>query len=595
MKSLRETAKLIGREERWRWVVVAILAVIGALVETLGAVLIYLAAGRITAGPGTTLSLPLVGDPARFFPGASPIEVLRILAFTMAVFFVLRAGFIIGSEYVQERTAQRTGVIVSTKLFEGYLRMPYLFHVGRSSSDLMRTTTNSVDDVVNQYLSPMVDVIAQGLIVAFLFGLLVATNPLATLSVLAVLIPLSYALLRLVRSKLLELGTRTDQAYRGSLSAVQQSLRGIRDLKVLGREGFFEKRFRAHRSEIASARSGRAVLTATPRVGIETTVFLLVVVFLLYSAGRTGPATVSMLGLFAYAALRIMPGVNKMVFALNRMRFSKGTLSPIIEDLDVLDAAHLQATPLVDPLPFRSEITVEEVAFRYTPDSPLVLHDFNLAIRRGESFGIVGATGAGKSTLIDLILGLLEPTQGRLTVDGEDLPEVRAAWQRSIGLVPQTIFVLDDTIRRNVALGISDEEIDEEAVEKALRQAQLAEFVHSLEDGLETLVGEQGVRLSGGQRQRLAIARALYDEPSVLVFDEGTASLDNLTEAELIRSIESLRGERTIIMVAHRLSTVRRCDRIAFLEDGALVDVGAFDDLLARNTKFGELARASAG
>jgi ATP-binding cassette, subfamily B, bacterial PglK len=238
----------------------------------------------------------------------------------------------------------------------------------------------------------------------------------------------------------------------------------------------------------------------------------------------------------------------------------------------------------------RKKLHLDGVSYRYPGTAQEALADVDLEIRRGETIGIVGPTGGGKSTLVDVILGLLPPTTGQVTVDGMDIRENLPAWHDNIGVVPQLVFLLDDTLRRNIALGLGDDEIDDAKVWEAVRLAQLDGFVCSLSAGLDTVVGERGVRISGGQRQRVAIARALYRQPTVLVFDEGTSALDNLTEGELVSSLEKLRGERTIITVAHRLTTVRRCDRIVMIENAKVSDVGSFDELARRNATFRRMA-----
>ncbi len=283
-----------------------------------------------------------------------------------------------------------------------------------------------------------------------------------------------------------------------------------------------------------------------------------------------------------------MPALNRMVANVNTLRFAEAAVADVHEDLQRLDDVPTPSLEhhAVAPLVVTRGITLSDLSFRYDGAERDALNEIDFTIVNGASVGVVGSTGGGKSTLIDVVLGLLRPTSGQVLVDDVDIHDRLSAWQACIGVVPQQIFLLDDTLRRNVALGVPDDEIDDDAVVEALSLAQLDEVVRSTPEGLDLRLGERGSRLSGGQRQRVVIARALYRRPHVLVFDEGTSALDNVTEAELIAAIARLKGERTVITVAHRLTTVRQCDVILMLKDGRIHDTGTFDELVARNAEF---------
>jgi ATP-binding cassette, subfamily B, bacterial PglK len=324
------------------------------------------------------------------------------------------------------------------------------------------------------------------------------------------------------------------------------------------------------------------------------TVFVggLLLVSLLVTLRHEPSGALPLLGLYAYAGFRVIPSANRIMTYVNDLRYSRAWIHDLRADLAALPAPPPAPAGAAEPIRFGRELALERVSYAYAGAGDAVLTGVELTIARGESIGIVGPSGAGKSTLVDLLLGLLEPTAGRITVDGRDIASALGSWQRHIGYVPQEPFLLDDTIRRNVAFGIADADVDDRRVTTALRRAQLAEFVGGLRDGLDTLLGERGTRLSGGQRQRVAIARALYHDPEVLVFDEATSALDTTTERELIDSLEALRGVKTLVVIAHRLSTVRRCDRLALLRDGRLADVGSYDELIERDAAFRAMAAA---
>lgn len=587
--TIRRYASLIPPRLRRRWIGVVLLGVLVSAIEAVGAVLVY-GLVSLTTDPGATIELPVIGDVRRWLPALPQDQLVMVMAAAVGVFFLVRAAVVLGQRYFEERTTQLTGVDLSVRLLQRYLRLPYSFHLQRNSSELIRNTNDSVGEVLGSILAPGVRILSQGMVALTLIILLLATAPLATGLAFLLIGPVVLITMRVVQPRLKRQGLISERAAARSYQALQQSLHGYRDITVLGRQDYFLSMFRSARLTIADTRYRRAVLSSFPRVSIEAAVIVFIAAFItvVTAVGDGQQRSLPILGLFAYAALRIMPAINGVVGSLNAMRFGRAAFDHVETDL---------AAPLppsrgsAQRLPFKTEVRVEQVCFQYDGTDSPTLHDVELVIPRGNSVGIVGATGAGKSTLVDLLVGLAAPTTGRVTIDGEDLAGREAAWQRNIGLVSQQVFLLDDTLRANIALGVDVSEVDEVRVREAVHLAQLEEFVASLPAGLDTMVGERGVRVSGGQRQRVAIARALYPQPSVLVFDEGTAALDNLTEAALIDALARLRRTHTIITVAHRLSTVKDFDRIVFMRDGRIEDIGRFEELAVRNEHFRRLAR----
>ncbi len=559
-----------------------VLAAVNAAVEALGALLIFFAVNRVTQSPSTT---PLDA----WFPPGSDRATMMVVAAVIGGFFLARAVFTVGRTWFEHQVIQHTAARTADRLFRRYLATPYRVHLRRSSPELIRNAITSVDEVAMRFLTPLVSVSGEAVIVVVMVAVLAVTAPVVTVVAAGAIGVVGFALLRFVRGRLRQVGRLSERSQQRSFAAIQHGLGDLRNIKVYGRERFFAAIFQTERLGFARARYEMATLSVVPRVGIETLVFLMVVGFLAVASADAAAESLSVLGLFAYAALRIMPGVNRIIHGLNRIRFATAAVDNVVADLSGPEPSLPPLRNREAPLEW-SAVIFEDVSFRYDDDGPEVLSGIDLTLRKGSSTGLVGPTGAGKSTLLDLILGLLEPTGGTITLDGRPLTDVLDRWQAMIGLVSQDIFLLDDTIRRNVAFGIPDDEIDDDKVWRALRLAQLADFVEQTDRGLDTPVGERGVSLSGGQRQRVAIARALYHDPEILVFDEATSSLDPVTERDLLDAIDQLGRDRTVVMVAHRLSTVERCDRIVVVDGGRIVAEGDFGELTRDSALFRRLS-----
>lgn len=598
LERMRRTTRLaIGLIEGGRtvhWLALVALAVSVSVLEAFAALLIFTLLGALTS-PQTTISLPLLGDLRALAPGISRPAFFVSLVALAATLFVVRGLAVIFQSYAQSRVAWNTGLRLSSRIQRGYLSMPYTFYLRRNSADLIRTCFESVNQIVGQVFAPAVLMVSEGITALAILTILVMVAPVPTLVAIPVFTVVVFTLIRSVRPRLEQAGAMSQAAAADTIRAIQQSLAGIREIRVLGRERYFHEEFVRHRRQGVRALVTHAVFLDLPRVTLETFVVLglLGVLATTVVSGNAAPETLSVLGVFAYAVLRMMPSANRLLTAANNLRFGATALRIVSNELDALDSRLQEPEPEGSrvPLLLREAIVLEDLSFRYEAAGPDVLRGVNLRIKRGESVGFVGPTGGGKTTLIDIILGLLTPTGGRILIDGIDLQERLPQWQASLGVVHQAPFLIDDTLRRNIALGREDDDIDDAAVREAAHLARLDEFVEQLPQGLDSIVGERGMRLSGGQRQRVAIARALYHRPPVLIFDEGTSALDNVTEAAVITALDQLRRERTILTVAHRLSTVRACDWIAVIEGGEVTATGSFDELLDASPSFRAMVR----
>jgi ABC-type multidrug transport system fused ATPase/permease subunit len=365
------------------------------------------------------------------------------------------------------------------------------------------------------------------------------------------------------------------------LQHLQQGFGGVKDVKILGTEEYFASQYGENLLKNSEVVRRFSIAQTLPRFGLEilTIIGLAVLVSTMVLLDSERPEILPVLGLFGAAAFRLLPAVNRLISNFQIINVSRPQVNEVFEDLDLPDQLNHKNS---DRSTLTSAISIVDISFSYAESLKNVVSGVSVKIGRGEAVGLIGSSGSGKSTLVDILLGLLEPNSGKVLVDGSDIHDDLRGWQDQIGYVPQSIFLTDDTLRRNVAFGLPKDKIDDDAVRSAIRSAQLEEFVASLPEGMETVVGERGVRLSGGQRQRIGIARALYNNPDVLVLDEATSSLDTETEHGVMQAVQALQGDKTVIIVAHRLSTVEYCDRLYRLENAQIVDEGTFSEVTSR-------------
>jgi ABC-type multidrug transport system fused ATPase/permease subunit len=472
---------------------------------------------------------------------------------------------------------------LSLRLFTGYLRQPYPFHLQRNSAELIRNAMGQVQELMGAVVACMT-ITLESFILSGIMILMLVVEPVGTLIVAGTFGLASWGFYRFTRGRILDWG-KAFQHHEGlRIQYLQEGLGASKDVKLLGCEKEFIDRYQARNLGSAQVGKWQTVLQALPRFWIEFLAVsgMVAIVLIMIAQNRPMELLVPTLGLFAATAFRLMPSVNRLLNAIQNVRFKWPVIHNLYQELSLLEEDGPRKEYL--PLSFKKALVLENVSFRYPLTEALVLEEMALSIRQGESVGFIGSTGAGKSTLIDIILGLLVPISGAVKVDGEDIQSNLRGWQDRIGYVPQSIFLTDDTIRRNVAFGLSDDKIEDATVWSSLRSAQLEQFVRGLPKGLDALIGEGGVRLSGGQRQRIGIARALYHNPSVLVLDEATSSLDTITESDFMDAVCALKGDKTLIIVAHRLTTVEHCDYLFRLESGKIVEEGKPSTLLSKKS-----------
>jgi len=566
--------------EQWRWLLLVPVAGAAALIEAAGALAVF-GLLRLVVDPEQVRTAPMVSRVYAMWPGNDPRSIVALLALGIGVFYVLRAAFLSWAEWLRQGVVYRSSAVAAERLLQRYLGAEYLFHARRRSASLIEPVTRASDIAYELVAGSAVNILSEVVIIAALAVILIVSAPPITLVTVAIVLALVLIPIVMTRRSWERIGESERQLYQQQLHLLQQSLGAIKDVKVTGRQPFFESRFRHLKRDLGHTKQRRAWAASLARLGVEATLILsmLLVVFLVMRQDVPGSTTVSVLALFGYTGFRVIPSANRIMLNVGYMREAHPWIRNMDEDMRQLRMP--SSRPFEPERPMLQEtLACDNVSFGYEGGPPFALSDISFTIKRGQSVGIVGPTGAGKSTLVDVLLGLLPPTTGRVLIDGETLEGRERAWQRQIGYVSQDVYLLDDTLRRNIAFGMADAAIDEARLAAAVKQARLDEVVSSLPQRLETVVGENGIRLSGGQRQRVAIARALYHDPPLLFFDEATAALDNQTEREVTEAIANVHGTRTVIAIAHRLSTVKHCDVLIYLRDGRLAGMGTYAELI---------------
>ncbi len=572
------------------------LSLLGALLEMAGVALVMPFISLLSQPDLLTTreSFRRLGE---FLGGGGHSAVLVRLGVVLVLFFLGKNVLLGVSVFFQNSFLYRKMREVAHRLFLAYLRAPYLYHLSRNTAELQRNINSDVPVMFNWVVVHTFVLVGDVFVVTVVTALLFTVDALACAAVLALFLLVAVVFFRLFHGRTEQFGQMEQAAFGRMIRWVTQGLGGAKETRVLGLAPFFLSEF--DRSNLEYARARRRVLTLNevPRLLFETVAVggILAIVLLALSRGREAREVLPVAAVFAAAAFRLMPAMSRIVRSLNLIRHFRPSLRVVLRDLGELRSIEEEPAPEGGPpVPLEHAVALEDVWFSYPGREEPVLAGVTARVTKGSIVGFVGASGAGKTTLVDLMLGLIPPSRGRVTVDGQDIAGRLATWRRSCGYIPQSIHLLDDSVRRNVALGIPDEGIDDDAVWRALGAARLEEFVRGLPAGLATVIGEGGARLSGGQRQRIGIARALYRDPAVLVLDEATSALDAETERGIAETIHSMRGARTVVVIAHRLTTVRRCDRLFFLDRGRVAAEGTFEALVAASEDFRRMAQVAA-
>lgn len=573
---LKKINYVLNRKQKINLMILLVIIFIGAFVELLG-VSAVMPLVEIATNPGSINERWYLQLISRISGITDANHMLVLLAVLLIAIYILKNIYVTMMYSLQYRFTFNNQQRLSVKMMECYMRQDYLFHVGKNVAEFQRNITNDVNGFFTVVLN-VFQFLAEFSVSVVLVVFLLIQDAFSTIIIASMLLLFIIFFTFFFKKVLVKKGEENRNENMQLTKWLIQSFSGIKEIKVTNGEAFFISNYEKHFKKFAGIQRKQSILTYIPKPVMETVCIsslLLAMIGKVMFMQSDISSFVTTLSVFVVAASRMMPSFNKMTGYISGMMFNKPSIDAVYKDLKEIE--RLMNQKVADQQDskqavFDQKIELKGLSFRYPESEKWILEDANLEIQKNTSIALIGASGAGKTTAADLILGILEPQKGAVMIDGMDIKKCMSSWHENIGYIPQTIYLMDDTIRANIAFGVSKSEINDAAIEQAMKEAQLDSFVHSLPEGLDTVVGDMGVKLSGGQRQRIGIARALYRNPKVLILDEATSALDNDTEKEVMQAIDGLHGTRTMIVIAHRLSTIKKCDKIYEVGNGKIVE-----------------------
>ena len=510
-----------------------------------------------------------------FFRIETQKQYVIVLLVVLISIFIIKNIYLLFEYYIQYTFIARCRYHMQSNLMHSYLKKPYTFFLNASPGEIIRIISDDTQRVFDMFVSVLT--FYTELIVAIMLAVTIfVMSPRIAIGTMVIILVEMFVIAVIIKPILKRTGIRYMQEYASANKWMLQGIQGIKSIKVAGREEFFDEKYEKHAKNVVDEYRNYQTLNNVPRLVIEafTVAAVLFMLLIMILTGTDLVDLVPELSAFVVAAVRLLPSSNRISTAINAIPYAESALDNIIKVVQEEKNEQAEDAPKgkkTTDISFDREAGLKSVTYSYPNTDKVILDKASIAITLGQSVGIVGTSGSGKTTMVDILLGLFKPQSGVVYSDGVNIEENMEGWLSQLAYIPQSIFLMDDTIRENVAFGYHTDEIDDEQVWQALKEAQLDEFVHSLPEGLDTTVGEAGVRLSGGQRQRIGIARALFTNPRLLIFDEATSALDNETESAIMESINALHGRKTMIIIAHRLSTIEECDVVYRVQDGKIV------------------------
>ena len=578
---LGKVRAIFDRKQKWQLVGLGIMIFIGGLLETLGVSAMIPVVQALLAPDelmGYIDRIPVVKNLCDALSITTVKQVTMALLYGMMAIYVIKNLYILLLTYMQNTFITKNRNRMISRVMAEFLNRPYEKYLGADIPTVFRITDSDIPQTFSLILA-MLQLASEVVVSCLIFMVLLLNDPGMTLFIIAVFGLLTLFIVKVFKPRLNRIGAR-NQAIQSRIAKWRiQATYGLKDVKVLNREEFYVRNYYETGKVGAEVARNYAVLNNMPRLLIETVFIISVLGFLVVYINGGGDITamVTTISAFAIAAVRVLPSVNRINTYITEIAYTQPSLDFVYDNLQEgmkTDAmlAERRAYSQVEKLKLDHQIELDHISFHYPDSDKNIFEDAHMIVPKGKSVGIIGTSGAGKSTIVDILLGLLHAQTGMITCDGVDIFKNYESWLAQIGYIPQSIYMIDESIRDNIAFGIDADKIDEKRIWEVLEEAQLKEFVEELPEGLDTTIGDRGVRLSGGQRQRIGIARALYNDPEILVFDEATSALDNDTEAAVMEAVNSFHGRKTMIIIAHRLNTIEKCDMIYKVENMKLVE-----------------------
>lgn len=577
-KILKKMNVLLDGKQKAKMGGIVVLMIIGAALEACS---IGLVIPIITTllDPEAVNGEGYLGDIYRFLGMKSTSQFTIVMLLVIIAAFVVKNVFLYFQNVVQLRFVYTNQFATSRRMMINFMERPYEYYLNADTSVIQRSITSDVNNMYGLILSSL-QLLSEIIMFLVLVIVLMTQDPMMILTIALLLVIVLLVIKCILKPIMIKAGEDNQEYYSGLYKWIDQSVMGIKEIKIANKESYFINEYSKCGAGYVGAVQKYNIYNATPRLLIETVCIAGLVLYLILqiASGKEVAAMITQIGVFAVAAMRLLPSANRINNYLTSISYFEpffmgvsDNLQEEINDRNVnYDAEAYEARKEIKKLPVLKKIELKDIVYKYPNTDVLIFNHADMEIPVGCSVGVVGTSGAGKTTIIDVLLGLLNIQEGSILADGVEVREHYEEWLKNIGYIPQTIFMIDASIRKNVAFGVPDEEIDDNKVWQALKEAQLDEFVRGLPVGLDTGIGERGIRLSGGQRQRIGIARALFEDPEVLVLDEATSALDNETEAAIMDSINRLHGRKTLIIIAHRLQTIEKCDMVYRVENGQI-------------------------